>query len=638
MNKLYKLFITFFLLSLVLSQSKTTAQTNPEDPRFNMTVKNIATTQPGNPARDSILRFEIWVQQTNQGQPGVNDFEYCAGQFTWTYNRAIQGNGNIFFGLAPAAFQVGGLPPALRPPSYSVDSVNGFLKMSGNLPNSLANFFISGTFPGTRIFTAQLRTTLNRFPQVPLNLRFKLGTSPNTFVAYFLPYPDSVDSEQFPSQFAVALIDTIQNIYSVENGGFVPPPPVILPPVVNFYANTTSIYPGTPINFTDSSLNYPSTWIWSFPGGTPSVSVIKNPAGIVYNTPGVYSVTLTAANNIGSDVLTKTDYITVNPFCNFTWKNTMQISDTGNVKDSLIFGTSPFGTDGIDSCHAERILPAVPPAGTFDVRFLQNNYACKIDFRKDSLEDKTWMMKFQPSASGYPITFNWDSSAFLSTGFFNLKDTVNGSIANVDMRNQKSFTLTNTGISSLKIEYDSRININLKVIPEGFYFPLFDLLSRRDTFSVYLRENIAPFVIRDSAKGVIDSITFSNVFSFSNTSAGNYYIVVKHLNSIETWSKPGGINISTNQITYEYDFTSERNQAYGNNLQLKSGKYCLYGGDVDQNGFIDLTDLIKIFNDSKNFITGSYIPEDLNGDSIVDLTDISQCYNNSVNFIRVRKP
>ncbi|MBK8549551.1 MAG: hypothetical protein IPL53_00275, partial [Ignavibacteria bacterium] len=101
---------------------------------------------------------------------------------------------------------------------------------------------------------------------------------------------------------------------------------------------------------------------------------------------------------------------------------------------------------------------------------------------------------------------------------------------------------------------------------------------------------------------------------------------------------PGGINILTNEIIYEYDFTQERNQAYGNNLQLKSGKYCLYGGDVDQNNFIDLTDLIQIFNDSKSFISGQHLAEDLNGDSIVDLTDISQCYNNTINFIRVRRP
>jgi hypothetical protein len=224
MKNTFKLFVTLFVFALVLSQSSIKAQDIP--PTFNMTVKNIATTNPSNPDRDSILRFEVWLQQTNQGQPNVMDFEYCCGQFTWSYNTEINGNsnggrgGNLVFGI------VGGqssLPPALRPPSFQVDSANGYLKMSGNLPQSLANYFIPGAFPGVRILTAQLKIGAKKFADVPLNLRFKLGASPNTFVAAFAPYPDTVDTQQFPSQFAIALMDTVQNVYSVENGGFVLP-------------------------------------------------------------------------------------------------------------------------------------------------------------------------------------------------------------------------------------------------------------------------------------------------------------------------------------------------------------------------------------------------------------------------------
>lgn len=217
MKNTFKLFVTLFLLTVILSLGKVNAQ----NPTFNMTVRNILTTNPANPTRDSILRFEVWLQQTNQGAPGVDDFEYCAGQFTWSYNKEIQRPGaNLVFGLSAA-----GLPGSLLPPAFQVDSVNGYLKMAGNLPQSGVNFFISGTFPGTRLFTAQLKTNANSFPQVPLNLRFKLGASPNTFVAYFLPYADTVDTETIPppGQTAVALMDTVENIYSVENGGFVLP-------------------------------------------------------------------------------------------------------------------------------------------------------------------------------------------------------------------------------------------------------------------------------------------------------------------------------------------------------------------------------------------------------------------------------
>ncbi|MEZ4821826.1 MAG: hypothetical protein R2942_05160 [Ignavibacteria bacterium] len=41
-------------------------------------------------------------------------------------------------------------------------------------------------------------------------------------------------------------------------------------------------------------------------------------------------------------------------------------------------------------------------------------------------------------------------------------------------------------------------------------------------------------MIVDSAKGVIDSVTFRGTFVFNNVSSINYCLVVKHRNSIET--------------------------------------------------------------------------------------------------------
>lgn len=219
--KSIKLLLTF-LFTIIIIFGETNAQSAAEDPKFMMTVKNIHTTDPVSNIRDSILRFEVWCQQINQGESGVNDFEYCAGQFTWSFNRECLA-GNLVLGIVANQSE---LPPGLRPPSFQVDSANNYLKMSGNLPNSLANFFISGIFPGTKLFTAQVRTSLPRFGNAPLYLKFKLGAAPNTFLAYFKPYPDSVDSEQFPSQYAVALMDTLNGtsrVYTVEDSLFAKP-------------------------------------------------------------------------------------------------------------------------------------------------------------------------------------------------------------------------------------------------------------------------------------------------------------------------------------------------------------------------------------------------------------------------------
>lgn len=182
------------------------------------------------------------------------------------------------------------------------------------------------------------------------------------------------------------------------------------------------------------------------------------------------------------------------------------------------------------------------------------------------------------------------------------------------------------------------IKINLKILTEGLYYPLFNQLARNDTFTVYLRNTHGPFSIVDSSKKIIDSISLSGLFIFNTAQTDSYYVSIKHLNSIETWSKDGGEYLTNDNSIYNYDFTTASSQAYGSNLKLKSGKYCLFSGDVNQDGFITLFDVIPIYNDASNFVYGEYLKTDLTGDNIVDLTDVSMCYNNSSNFTRIRRP
>jgi PKD repeat protein len=87
--------------------------------------------------------------------------------------------------------------------------------------------------------------------------------------------------------------------------------PGTLAPIANFTANQTLICPGSAVNFTDMSSFTPTSWSWTFQGGTPATSTAQNPTGIVWNTPGTYSVTLVATNTNGNDTETKTAYITV---------------------------------------------------------------------------------------------------------------------------------------------------------------------------------------------------------------------------------------------------------------------------------------------------------------------------------------
>jgi len=83
-------------------------------------------------------------------------------------------------------------------------------------------------------------------------------------------------------------------------------------PVANFTANVTTVTAGGVVQFTDQSVYNPTTWTWTFTGGTPSTFNGQNPPAIQYNTPGTYNVSLTVSNANGSDVQTNTSYILVN--------------------------------------------------------------------------------------------------------------------------------------------------------------------------------------------------------------------------------------------------------------------------------------------------------------------------------------
>jgi PKD repeat protein len=105
----------------------------------------------------------------------------------------------------------------------------------------------------------------------------------------------------------------------------------LVPTVPNFSADVTSVSAGTTVNFTDNSSNSPTSWLWSFPGGTPSTSTAQNPS-VVYATEGDYDVTLTATNAMGPNSLTKTKMISVSKAAAAVAPITAWVAGTNNPK------------------------------------------------------------------------------------------------------------------------------------------------------------------------------------------------------------------------------------------------------------------------------------------------------------------
>jgi len=83
-----------------------------------------------------------------------------------------------------------------------------------------------------------------------------------------------------------------------------------LPPTANFTVDYKRGAAPFAVRFFDASLNNPTSWNWSFNGGSPSSSSEQNPL-VTYNNTGIYSVSLTAKNSIGSNSVSKSDYIEV---------------------------------------------------------------------------------------------------------------------------------------------------------------------------------------------------------------------------------------------------------------------------------------------------------------------------------------
>jgi PKD repeat protein len=82
------------------------------------------------------------------------------------------------------------------------------------------------------------------------------------------------------------------------------------PPSPSFTMSANSICPGSCVDFTDNTTGLPTSWSWTFTGGSPSSSTVQNPSTVCWNAPGTYAVTLQACNANGCSSTSQT--LTVN--------------------------------------------------------------------------------------------------------------------------------------------------------------------------------------------------------------------------------------------------------------------------------------------------------------------------------------
>ena len=254
-------------------------------------------------------------------------------------------------------------------------------------------------------------------------------------------------------------------------------------PVADFSASMTSIEQGSSINYFDQSTNSPTFWSWIFEGATPSTSNLENPTGIVYDSVGVFDVTLIVGNDFGTDFTVKNGYITVNnstsaPNCEFFASSTQIASGTSiNFLDQtqnnpstwmwVFEGANPsFSTDQFPT----NILYNNP--GFYDVTLIATNangtdtlikpnyiiVSNGTDIKKNSSSN----VKVYPNPTDNLINIHIDN--YNGEVYTEVYDLI-GNLIIKTTNNTLDFYNYANGIYFLKIAYDDKIT-KVKLIKE----------------------------------------------------------------------------------------------------------------------------------------------------------------------------
>ncbi len=150
-------------------------------------------------------------------------------------------------------------------------------------------------------------------------------------------------------------------------------------PSAGFSSNVQSGCQPLTVNFINESSTNSLTYLWSFPGGNPSTSTLKNPT-VTYANPGSYNVTLSAFNNNGTDIEVKNGFISVSPLPVPAFSYTVDEASVSFTNVSL-HSTSYLWNFG-DGVTSNAINPShqFNSNGNFNVTLTANNACGPVSF------------------------------------------------------------------------------------------------------------------------------------------------------------------------------------------------------------------------------------------------------------------
>ncbi len=192
----------------------------------------------------------------------------------------------------------------------------------------------------------------------------------------------------------------------------------------------------------------------------------------------------------------------------------------------------------------------------------------------------------------------------------------------------------------------------VEVLLQGFYLPHNDTMQRTqhlseealtDRFETPVAERILVELRHKDDYNTLVADRWADLkedgvatFDLSSDYNGAYYITIKTRNHLETVSASPVCFEGTEPVTY--NFTSSAGRAYGNNQAcLGNGRYGLFAGDVNQDGYININDL-SVTIDQVRMGGMGYLPEDITGNGFVDINDLSPVIDNVRKGIGIKAP
>jgi len=249
----------------------------------------------------------------------------------------------------------------------------------------------------------------------------------------------------------------------------------------DFTADQTTIPAGCTVNYTDLTTGVPTSWSWTFEGGTPATSTEQNPS-VVYQNNGSYNVSLEVSNVNGNQELTKEAYINVEEgllpeihfsadqqfFCSGEEKIVHLYDESLYCPASWEWSFSPNTVEYLEGTNANSQNPVVKFNGdNFDVTLTATNSNGSMeateynfiasggaplpfyeDFENGNAEDKGWMIENEDDLitwKSYDIDGNGSNKAmgidFHNYTNFEARDRLISPIINLDLNYVTESTL-----------------------------------------------------------------------------------------------------------------------------------------------------------------------------------------------------